>query len=90
MFLNRGSAEPWGSVGISQGFRGHIQWIHSNLKLLMYLFNLGVNSPLERSEMGEIGHYDIISDEKLFQVVAVLSFKSTFTAEGFRKQNLIV
>ncbi len=24
--------------------------------------------------MGEIGHYDIISDEKLFQVVAVLSF----------------
>jgi hypothetical protein len=40
--------------------------------------------------MGEIGHYDIISGEKLFQVVAVLSFKSTFTAEGFPKQNLIV
>jgi hypothetical protein len=30
--------------------------------------------------MWELGHYDIISGEKVFQVVAVLSFKSTFTA----------
>ncbi len=37
VFLNRGSAEPWGSVGIPQGFRRDDQWFHKIFIFLGFL-----------------------------------------------------
>jgi hypothetical protein len=42
VFLNRGSAEPLGSVGIHQGFCSHCQWLHIVQKdwLFKYVFKI--------------------------------------------------
>ncbi len=52
MFLNRGSAEPWGSVGIPQGFRRDTQWFRE-IFILSIFPHLLVNFTWKDSSLGQ-------------------------------------